>query len=55
MKGKEIPWVGATELRKKKAINSCFQLVIVRFLLKAKNTELNHPSGEREMHFHYSL
>lgn len=36
-------------------INSCFQLIIVRVLLKDKNTELNYTTGEREIHFHNSL
>lgn len=38
----------------KNGYNSCFQLVIVRVLLKDKNAELNYTTGKK-IHFHNSL
>lgn len=46
LKNKQIPWMRSIEL-KKMIINSRFQLIIVRVLLKDKNAELNYPTGKR--------
>lgn len=54
LKNKQIPWMRSIEFLKM-IINSCFQLIIVRVLLKDKNTELNYTTGKIEIHFHNSL